>query len=323
MSLWAYVGWRLVQSAVLVLVVVSLCFAIIQMAPGDPVLYLYGAQSVSAETLDEIRRQWGLDRPAWEQYLAYVRNVARGDLGYSMLNREPVSSMLRRIAPNTLLLMVPSILLASLVGVLLGVSSARRVNTVWDYAIGSLSMIGYSTPPFWLGILLIIGFASTLRWLPTQGMTTLGTSARGLAHALDVGLHILLPICVLTWWYLAAFARLTRASMVEESRKPYLTTARMKGLSEGRVFYHHALRNASRPVLTMLGLYLGTMFAGAVMTEVVFAWPGMGRLTFNAILQHDYPVVIAVFIVIGTSVVLTNLLIDLAYGVLDPRIRYG
>ncbi len=186
MSLWAYVGWRLVQSAVLVLVVVSLCFAIIQMAPGDPVLYLYGAQSVSAETLDEIRRQWGLDRPAWEQYLAYVRNVARGDLGYSMLNREPVSSMLRRIAPNTLLLMVPSILLASLVGVLLGVSSARRVNSVWDYAIGSLSMIGYSTPPFWLGILLIIVFASTLRWLPTQGMTTLGTSARGLAHALDV-----------------------------------------------------------------------------------------------------------------------------------------
>jgi peptide/nickel transport system permease protein len=190
-------------------------------------------------------------------------------------------------------------------------------------AIGSLSMIGYSTPPFWLGILLIIVFASTLRWLPTQGMTTLGTSARGLAHALDVGLHMLLPICVLTWWYLAAFARLTRASMLEESRKPYLTTARMKGLSEGRVFYHHALRNASRPVLTMLGLYLGTMFAGAVMTEVVFAWPGMGRLTFNAILQHDYPVVIAVFIVIGTSVVLTNLLIDLAYGVLDPRIRYG
>src|SRR5215813_13433057 len=150
MSLLAYVGWRLVQSAVLVLVVVTLCFVMIHMAPGDPVLYLYGAQSVSAETLDEIRRQWGLDRPAWEQYLTYVGNLARGDLGYSKINREPVSGMLRRIAPNTLLLMVPSIVLASLLGVLLGVSAARRVSSGWDYAIGTLSMIGYSTPPFWL-----------------------------------------------------------------------------------------------------------------------------------------------------------------------------
>jgi peptide/nickel transport system permease protein len=321
--LWSYVAWRVVQSAVLVLAVVTACFALIRMAPGDPVLYLYGAQTVSAETLDELRRQWGLDRPVWEQYLAYLRNVARGDLGYSQINHQPVSAMLGRIAPNTLLLMIPSILVATVAGVLLGVSSARRVNTGWDYAIGTLSMIGYSTPPFWMGILLIIVFASGLGLLPTQGMTTLGASYRGVAHAADVALHMVLPTCVLAWWYLAAFARLTRASMLEESRKPYLMTARMKGLTEGRVFYRHALRNASRPVLTMLGLHLGTMFAGAVMTEVVFAWPGMGRLTFNAILQHDYPVVMAVFMVLGTAVVLTNLAIDLLYGVLDPRIRYA
>src|SRR5262249_5892938 len=150
---------------------------------GDPVLYLYGAQTVSAETLDELRRQWGLDRPLWEQYLAYVRNVVRGDLGYSQINHQPVSAMLGRIAPNTLLLMIPSILVATVTGVLLGVASARRVNTGWDYAIGALSMIGYSTPPFWMGILLIIVFASGLRLLPTQGMTTLGASYRGLAHA--------------------------------------------------------------------------------------------------------------------------------------------
>ena len=135
--------------------------------------------------------------------------------------------------------------------------------------------------------------------------------------------HMVLPVGVLAWWYLAAFTRLTRASMLEESRKPYLVTARMKGLSEARVVYHHALRNAARPVLTVLGLYLGTMFAGAVMTEVVFAWPGMGRLMFTAILQHDYPVVLGMFIVIGIAVVLANLLIDLLYVVLDPRIRYG
>jgi peptide/nickel transport system permease protein len=321
--LWSYVAWRVVQSAVLVLAVVTVCFLLIRMAPGDPVLYLYGAQTVSAETLDELRRQWGLDRPLWEQYLAYVQNVARGDLGYSQINHQSVSAMLGRIAPNTLLLMIPSIVIATVAGVVLGVSSAHRVNTGWDYAIGTLSMVGYSTPPFWLGILLIIIFASGLGWLPTQGMTTLGAGYRGVTHAADVAVHMILPTCVLAWWYLAAFARLTRASMLEESRKPYLMTARMKGLPERRVLYRHALRNASRPVLTMLGLHLGTMFAGAVMTEVVFAWPGMGRLTFNAILQHDYPVVMAVFMVIGTAVVLTNLAIDLLYGVIDPRIRYA
>jgi len=320
---WAYVGWRLIQSTALVLVVVTLCFVIIRLAPGDAVLYLYGAQSVSAETLANIRHQWGLDQPMWQQYVAYVANVARGDLGYSQVNRQPVSGMLLRIAPNTLLLMVPSILLAAVIGVVSGVSAARRANSLWDYAIGTFSMVGYSTPPFWLGIVLIILFASTLRWLPTQGMMTLGGADQGVAYLLDVAVHMVLPTSVLTWWYLAAFSRLTRASMLEESRKPYLTTARMKGLSEGRVMYGHALRNASRPVLTMLGLHLGTMFAGAVMTEVVFAWPGMGRLTFNAILQHDYPVVMGVFIVIGTSVVVANLVIDLLYGVLDPRIRYA
>ena len=321
--MWAYVGWRLIQSTALVLVVVTLCFVIIRLAPGDAVLYLYGAQSVSAETLANIRHQWGLDQPMWQQYVAYVANVARGDLGYSQVNRQPVSGMLLRIAPNTLLLMVPSILLAAVIGVVSGVSAARRANSLWDYAIGTFSMVGYSTPPFWLGIVLIILFASTLRWLPTQGMMTLGGADQGVAYLLDVAVHMVLPTSVLTWWYLAAFSRLTRASMLEESRKPYLTTARMKGLSEGRVMYGHALRNASRPVLTMLGLHLGTMFAGAVMTEVVFAWPGMGRLTFNAILQHDYPVVMGVFIVIGTSVVVANLVIDLLYGVLDPRIRYA
>ena len=154
--------------------------------------------------------------------------------------------MLLRIAPNTLLLMVPSILLAAVIGVVSGVSAARRANSLWDYAIGTFSMVGYSTPPFWLGIVLIILFASTLRWLPTQGMMTLGGADQGVAYLLDVAVHMVLPTSVLTWWYLAAFSRLTRASMLEESRKPYLTTARMKGLSEGRVMYGHALRNASR-----------------------------------------------------------------------------
>jgi peptide/nickel transport system permease protein len=318
-----YVLGRLLQSAVLLAFIVTIGFFVIRTAPGDPVLYLYGAQNISAETLAALRRAWGLDRPLAEQYWVYVTNVATGNLGYSQVNRELVSAILARNIPNTLLLMAPSIVLAAAGGVVLGTAACRRLNTPADYLIGAVSMIGYSTPPFWLAILLIVIFASTLGWLPTQGMATLGASDQGLLRALDVARHMVLPVAVLTWWYLAAFARLTRASMLEESRKPYLMTARMKGLSEGRVFYGHALRNASRPVLTMLGLYLGTMLAGAVMTEVVFAWPGMGRLTFNAIVQRDYPVVLAVFIVSGAAVVLTNLAIDLLYAVIDPRIRYA
>jgi peptide/nickel transport system permease protein len=323
MSLHGYVAGRLIQSAVLVLLVITLAFFVLQLAPGDPVLYLYGAHNVSAETLDGIRREWGLDRPLWQQYAAYVANLVRGNLGYSQVNQQPVSRLLARIIPNTLLLMIPAFVLAATAGVLLGTAASRRLNSWWDYLISGVSMVGYSTPPFWLGIVFIVVFASGLRWLPTQGMATLGSTKAGLAHSLDVLAHMILPLGVLVWWYLAAFARLTRASMLEESRKPYLTTARMKGLSETRVFYHHALRNACRPVLTIFGLHLGTMFAGAVMTEVVFAWPGMGRLTFNAIIQHDYPLVLGVFIVLGIAVVLANLLVDLLYVVLDPRIRFA
>jgi peptide/nickel transport system permease protein len=318
-----YVLGRLLQSAVLLAFIVTIGFFVIRTAPGDPVLYLYGAQNISAETLAALRQVWGLDRPLAEQYWIYVTNVASGNLGYSQVNREQVSAILLRNVPNTLLLMAPSILLAAVGGVVLGTTACRRLNTPADYIIGAVSMVGYSMPPFWLAIVLIVIFASTLRWLPTQGMSTLGASYRGPAHVLDVAKHMVLPVAVLTWWYLAAFARLTRASMLEESRKPYLLTARMKGLTETRVFYGHALRNASRPVLTMLGVYLGTMLAGAVMTEVVFAWPGMGRLMFSAIVQRDYPVVLAVFIVSGVAVVLMNLIIDVLYSLVDPRIRYA
>ena len=320
--MYRYVASRLVQAGLLVLVVITLSFTFIQLAPGDPVLYLYGSQDISAEVLASIRREWGLDRPLWEQYAAYLGNLLGGNLGYSRINQQPVGGLLQAVLPNTLLLAVPSLLIAAVAGILLGTTATRRLNKWPDYAIGAFALMGYSTPPFWLGIIFIVIFASSLRWLPTQGMVTLGSASTGVAFALDVARHMILPGAVLAWWYLAAFTRVTRASMFEESRKPYLTTARMKGVSENRVFYAHALRNAAKPVSTIVALQLGQMFAGAVLTEVVFAWPGMGRMLFNAIIQHDYPIVLAVFMVVGTAVVLANLTIDLVYAVLDPRIRY-
>jgi peptide/nickel transport system permease protein len=323
MALSRYVAGRLLQSAVLIFVVVTMCFALIHLAPGDPVTYLFGGQGVSPEILENMRHQWGLDRPWYVQYVAYVSNLAQGDLGHSQINRQPVSEILRARIPNTLLLMTPSLLISAVLGVLLGTAAARWPNSPTDYGIGAISLVGYSTPPFWLAIIMIVTFASSLRILPTQGMRTLGTALQGLPLVLDVVRHMILPTTVLAWWYLAAFTRLTRASALEECRKAYVTTARMKGLSEVRIFYLHVLRNACRPVVTILGLHLGAMLAGAVMVEVVFAWPGVGRLIFSAILQHDYPVVLGVFILVGVAVVLANLATDLLYVMLDPRIRYA
>jgi peptide/nickel transport system permease protein len=318
----SYVIGRLVQSLVLVGLVVTTGFVLIHVAPGDPVTYLYGSQAVSAQVLATIRHAWGLDRPLWAQYLSYVGNVIRGDLGFSQINYQPVAAILLGSVPNTLLLMLPSVLLAALCGVFLGMTAARRAGTGMDYAIGAASLVSYAMPPFWLSVLFIVLFASTLHWFPTQGMATLGATGGGLARAGDILWHMALPLGVLAWWYSASFTRLTRAATLEESRKYYLMTARMKGLSEAAVFYRHVLRNALRSVVTVLGLQLGTMFAGAVMTEIVFAWPGTGRIIFNAILAHDYPVVLGFFIVVGTAVVLANLAVDLLYAVIDPRVRY-
>lgn len=319
---YRYVAGRLLQSLILIGLVISTAFVLIHVAPGDPVTYLYGGQAVSAQVLDGIRHAWGLDRPLWAQYLSYMANVVRGDLGFSQINFQPVSAILSASLPRTLLLMLPSLLIAVLCGIFLGTTAARRAGSGTDFAIGALSLVSYATPPFWLSVIFIVVFANTLHWFPTQGMATLGASGGGLARILDVAWHMVLPLAVLAWWYSAAFTRLTRASILEESRKYYLMTARMKGLSEFKVFYRHALRNAMRSVITVLGLQLGTMFAGAVMTEIVFAWPGTGRIIFTAILAHDYPVVLGFFLIVGTGVVLANLAVDLVYAVIDPRIRY-
>ncbi|HET7264289.1 MAG TPA: ABC transporter permease [bacterium] len=320
---YRYVAGRLFQSLMLIGLVVSTAFVLIHVAPGDPVTFLYGGQSVSADVLAQVRHAWGLDRPLWEQYAAYMANIVRGNLGYSQINFQSVASILGAALPNTLLLMMPSVLLAAVFGIALGMAAARRSGTGADYAIGAVSLISYATPPFWLSVLFIIVFASRLHWFPTQGMATLGGAGGGFARAADIAWHMVLPLSVLAWWYSASFARLTRASIVEESRKYYLMTARMKGLSEFKVFYRHALRNAMRPVITVLGVQLGTMFAGAVMTEIVFAWPGTGRVIYTAILQHDYPVVLGFFLVVGSAVILANLAVDLAYVLIDPRIRYA
>ncbi|MCC7106972.1 MAG: ABC transporter permease [Chloroflexi bacterium] len=319
----AYLLSRLVQLLPVVLVVIILNFLLIRMAPGDPVVYIIGDAPVSEELYRETRARLGLDRPIPEQLVIYLANVARGDLGYSFTSRAPVTTVIGDRLPATLLLMVSQFVVAIVAGVLFGVLSATRPGTLLDAGVTLLSVIGYSMPVFWLGQMLILVFSLQLDLFPAQGMLSLRTELSGLDRVANVLHHLILPLATLSLFNLALIARLTRANMLEVLTQEFVLFARAKGLSEETVLFRHALKNALLPVITIVGLNVRTLIAGAVLTETVFAWPGLGRLTYDAIFARDYPVLMGMFVIAGTAVVLANILTDLTYAYLDPRIRFG
>jgi peptide/nickel transport system permease protein len=322
-TLGVYALRRLLQAIPLVLFVMAINFAIIRAAPGDPVTYLYGSSAeVSAEYMERLREEMGLTRPLHVQYLLYLRQLLRGDLGYSAINRKPVLDLIVERIPATLVLMSAAFVFSVLVGGLWGVVSAVKARTQIDYWITIASLFGYSMPTFWLGLLLILLFSLHLGWFPTMGMRTLGADRTGLAGLADVLHHLVLPTITLGTFYLATYARLIRASMLEVLGQEFITAAWSKGLPARAVYYKHALRNALLPVVTIAGLQIGFMFTGAVLTETIFAWPGMGGLTYQAILQRDYALLMGLFLMVSVCVILMNLVTDLLYTVVDPRIRY-
>lgn len=319
----AYLLGRLVQLLPVLLVVIVLNFVLVRMAPGDPTYYLIGEATVDESVYRELRARLGLDGPLHEQLLIYLGNVARGDLGYSYISRRPVSAVIGERLPATLLLMLSQFVVAIAAGVLLGVLSATRPGTSVDAGVTLVSVIGYAMPVFWLGQMLILLFALQLNLFPAQGMLSLRTELSGLDRVADILHHLVLPLITLALFNLALIARLTRANMLEVLTQEYVLLARAKGLAEETVVFGHALRNAMLPVITVIGLNVRTLIAGAVLTETVFAWPGLGRLTYDAIFARDYPVLMGMFVCVGIAVVLANILTDLAYGYLDPRIRFG
>jgi peptide/nickel transport system permease protein len=322
-TLGVYFIKRLLQSVPLILLVMAINFVIIRAAPGDPVTYLYGSSTeVSAEQMHRLREELGLTQPLHFQYVIYLRQLLRGDLGYSAINRKPVLDLILERIPATIVLMSAAFMLSVIVGGLWGVMSAVRPRTQIDYWVTVASLFGYSMPTFWLGLLLILVFSLHLGWFPTMGMTTLGQERPGLASLVDVVHHLVLPAITLATFYLATYARLIRASMLEVLGQEFITTAWSKGLPAGTVYYKHALRNALLPVITIAGLQIGFMFTGAVLTETIFAWPGMGGLTYQAILQRDYALLMGLFLIVSVCVILMNLVTDLVYTVVDPRIRY-
>jgi peptide/nickel transport system permease protein/oligopeptide transport system permease protein len=305
--MWAYIGKRLLLTLPVLFGVSFVVFAMVRLIPGDPAEIMAG-QAATKELVEGIRRDLGLDRPILVQYVDFLLNLLEGDLGHSIRSRIPVTVELAVRVPNTVILALSGIAVATLVGVPAGIVSAVKPYSVIDTLVMLVALAGLSMPVFWSGLMLILVFAVVLGWLPAVGT---GTPA-----------HVVLPAVTVGMTSAAIIARMTRSSMLEVLRSDYVRTARAKGLSEGLVINRHALRNALIPVVTVIGLQMGTLLSGAVLTESVFAWPGVGRLIVEGILARDYPLVQGAVLVVALSFVLVNLLVDVLYAAVDPRIRY-
>ncbi|MDR3452467.1 MAG: ABC transporter permease [Rhodoferax sp.] len=318
----SYIAVRLLQALALVLAVVVLNFVLVHAAPGDPVETIAGASGgMSTELMAQLRTQYGLDKSLPVQLGVYLGKVIRGDLGYSYFFNLPVSQMILERVPATLLLVLGSVICAFVFGTALGVLSSRKPNGVLSQFITLLSMVGFAAPVFWTGIMLVILFASVFPILPVSGMRSIDSSGGGFQDVLDVLYHLVLPMATLALVYLAQYSRLARSSMLDVLGSDFIRTARAKGLAERVVLYKHALRNALIPVVTVLGLQFGNVLSGAILVETVFNWPGLGRLAFDSVLRRDYPTILGLLLFSSIVVVVMNLLTDLCYRLIDPRIK--
>lgn len=312
---------RLVQVVPVVLAIAAMNFLLLHMAPGDAADILSGQMGhATLEFTQQIRHEFGLDRPLHEQFLIYIGKLLVFDLGISHLQQLPVIDLILDRLPATLILMVAAISIAVVAGIGLGVGAARREGTLADNAISVSALIVYATPSFWLGLMLIVLFSIKLDVLPSGGMMQIGAGLTGLAHALDVAWHLILPATTLGLFYVAIYTRLMRASMLEVYGLDFIVTARAKGLSEASVAWTHAVRNALLPVVTLAGVQVGHLLGGSILVETVFGWPGLGRLVFDALLQRDLNLLLGILFVSSVVVVFANLVVDLIYGLLDPRI---
>lgn len=314
---------RLAWAGGLVLAVLALNFTLIHAAPGDPASVIAGEMGGGDEqVMASIRKAYGLDRPLPEQFVTYLGKSLRGDLGQSYTFSRPVLDLIRdRIGP-TILLVLTALLTAIVVGTLLGVFASRRPDSIASGAVTVLSLVGYAMPVFWTGILLVILFGKVWPIMPIAGMRDVRQfGVTGWPAVLDVLHHLVLPALTLTIIYIAQYSRLARAAMLEVLGSDYIRTARAKGLGERIVIFKHALRNALMPVVTIAGLQFGNLISGAVLVETVFSWPGLGTLALESILGRDYPTLLGVLTFSAILVIVANLLTDLSYRWIDPRLR--
>lgn len=318
----SYIGRRLIKGLFVLLAIVVLNFFLIRAAPGDPAQVMAGEAGAADEIfIEQLRERFGLDRPVHEQLFIYVKGIVTLDLGWSYRQNQSVSSLILNRLPATLLLTGTAFCIALLFGILMGGLAAARVGKWTDTLITALALVFYATPLFWIALMAILLFSVYLGWLPGFGMVSVGAGYTGLAYVGDILVHLLLPAVTLGLFYMAVYARMTRASMLEVMEMDYVKTAKAKGVAPSRITRRHVLRNALLPVITLAGIQAGQMIGGAVLTETVFAWPGIGRLMFDALLQRDYNLLLGIFFVSSAMVVLFNLITDLVYTFVDPRIE--
>jgi ABC-type dipeptide/oligopeptide/nickel transport system permease component len=298
---------RLLLTIPVVWIVVTLVFALIHLVPGDPIAQMLGEGAAVGE-VERVRHDLGLDRPIRDQYVSYMLGLFRGDLGVSFRNQEPVLTSILRRYPATMQLAVAAIFFSLLIAVPLGIVAAVKRGSVTDRSIGLFTLVGVSLPNFALGPLLILLFSIALGWLPVSGRESWA--------------NLILPSITMGGAMAAIMTRMVRSSMLEEIHQDYVRTARAKGMSESRVMLGHALRNGLIPIVTVMGLQLGTLLAGAIITETIFAWPGLGRLTVQAINARDYPLVQGCILAIALTYIIVNLATDVFYSIIDPRIRH-
>jgi peptide/nickel transport system permease protein len=313
---------RLLKAVVVIFAITIACFLLIHAAPGDPASVMAGESGAAdAKFMLQLRHQFGLDQPLSTQLWLYLKSIARLDLGFSHRQQQPVLSLILQRLPATLLLTVTAFVFAIVAGVALGAMAARRVGRISDSVITVLALGFYATPIFWVGLMLVLVFSVWLGWLPSFGMNTVGADLHGWAAVADTARYLVLPALTLGLFYMAVYARLTRSAMLDVAGEDFVRTARAKGVPEGRILRRHILRNALLPVVTLAGIQAGQLIGGSVLVETVFAWPGIGRLAFDALLARDYQVLLGVFLTTAILVVLFNLATDLIYLVIDPRMQ--
>lgn len=313
---------RCVKAVFVILFVIAINFALIRAAPGDPATVLAGeAGAVDAGFVERIRKDYGLDQPLPLQLATYIKQLATFNLGNSYRENRPVKEIIFEKLPATLLLTLSAFVFSIVIGISLGLAAARRAGSALDALITAGSLVFFAMPLFWLGLLAIVLFSVKLGWLPAYGMSTVGADLEGWRALLDMGKHLLMPAVTLGLFYVAIYTRVTRAAAIEVIDQDFVKTAHAKGVPEGRIWRRHILRNAMLPVITFVSLQAGHILGGSVLVETVFAWPGIGRLAFDALFQRDYNLLLAVFFVSSVMVVMFNLVADLLYSIADPRIE--
>ena len=317
-----YLRKRVLTGILVILVSLIINFSLIHLAPGNPINLLAGKDNPSQEMIDTLTKKYGLDKPIYVQFIHYIKTLLKGDLGYSIMSNEPVGKLILEKVGPTLLLALTSIILALVIGTALGILAARKRGSKFDIVMNGLSYLFDSTPNFWLGLMLILIFASKLKVFPTAGMVDLRTQSEGIAKVIDILWHLVLPLTTVTLIQIPYYFRIARSSVIQTMSEDFITTFRAAGMKENRIFNKYVFKNAILPTVTVFGINLAYVISGVAIIEIVFAWPGMGRLMMTAISKRDYPLLMGIYLLLSVSIAVCLIVVDVVYAIIDPRIRY-